>query len=166
MFNIINIINTLKIRDQTGPLQVRDSWCCWGQLCYATKTQLKAPKAPNWTHFLPFAVSLWHKSAYNRFFLCMEATLNIVNLGPQVQHSGSDQIRPKTPTYLVRSTMCLLIFVFGWSLSSISQFRANLEFLLEVTVLEVRSTVSTTTIAVLPHLRRNTKLEDQSSTHL
>ena len=34
---------------QTGPLQVPDSdggsWCCWHQLSYAIKTQLKAPKA-------------------------------------------------------------------------------------------------------------------------
>ena len=36
-------------------------------LFYAIKTQLKAPKAP-------FAVSLWHKGVYNKFFLCMEAT--------------------------------------------------------------------------------------------
>ena len=30
------------------------------QLSYAIKNQLKAPKAPYYGHFLPFAGSLWH----------------------------------------------------------------------------------------------------------
>ena len=52
----------LRAEVQSGALQVPDlhggSWCCWSQLSFAIKTQLKAPKALLAGHFLPFIVSL------------------------------------------------------------------------------------------------------------
>ena len=38
------------------------------------KDTAQGTKSPLSGHFLPFAVSLWHKGVYNRFFRCMEAT--------------------------------------------------------------------------------------------
>ena len=49
------------------------------QLSYAIKNQLKAPKAPN-QHFLPLAVSLWHK---DRVFYAGKESL----IGDQFQQS-------------------------------------------------------------------------------
>ena len=34
------------------------------QLSYTIETQLKAPKAPYYGHFLPFAVSLWQMGGF------------------------------------------------------------------------------------------------------
>ena len=48
-------------------------------------------------------------------------------------------------SYLVLWTMCLLMVVFGWSLSSFSQWRANLEFrLVEIGSGERQTKVRTT----------------------
>ena len=95
--NKSDIVTIGKYKDQinlqTGPLQVPDSdggsRCCWRQLYYAIQTRLKAPKAPFRRHFLPFFVSLWHKSAYNRFFLCMEATYNAITLTTHWKKMGN-----------------------------------------------------------------------------
>ena len=50
------------------------------QLSYAKKNQLKAPKAPYQEHFLPLAVSLWHK---DRVFYAGKESL----IGDQFQQS-------------------------------------------------------------------------------
>ena len=47
--------------------------------------------------------------------------------------------------------MCLLIFVLASSLPSVSQFRANFEFLLEAAVSRVRTNVTATTRLSEPH---------------
>ena len=49
--------------------------------------------------------------------------------------------------------MCLLIFVPGWRRSNISQFRANLEFLLAAAGAVVRRRASTTRVAGLTQLQ-------------